>query len=79
MSCVILNPNYTSEEAGGKLALEGKGEHSIWVWENIVDKADNVFVIAHSAGGYCMTRVIMELYDSCINKIKYLAFTDAVV
>lgn len=38
-----------------------------------------MFVVAHSAAGYSMSGVVKKYGESCVQKIGFLGFTDAVL
>ena len=41
-------------------------------------EVEEIFVIAHSAGGGCMAKIIKKYLDHVISKVKYVAFTDGI-
>lgn len=57
-SVLVMNPNYTKDEKGNSVDKQVKGmnTHSLYVWENFVEEnicpAKELFIVAHSAGGY---------------------------
>ena len=54
-------------------------EHASQVWNKFVkeSKFSNVLVLAHSAGGGCVSRIIKDHPDSFFGKVKQLAYTDS--
>jgi hypothetical protein len=61
IAVLVMNPNqWTDEATGKKIPLSSTmREHSLNVWKHIVDKSgfDQLDVIAHSAGGACLTTI----------------------
>ena len=54
--------------------------HVIYVFEEILFKTKcELYLVAHSAAGYCMANVIEKNIDACVEQIKLIAFTDAVL
>ena len=54
-------------------------KHSTYVWGKFVDPcpASEIFMIAHSAGGGCASSIIRKFHDTCVNRAKFIGFTDA--
>ena len=53
--------------------------HASTVWRQYVDKSSfkNLLVLAHSAGGGCVSRLMMDFPESFFGKVKQLAYTDS--
>ena len=66
-----MNPNHPD---GG-----GMETHACRVWNNYVLKSgfDNLLVIAHSAGGGCLTAIQKNFSDTFYNHVKKIAYTDS--
>ena len=82
-SVLVMNPNYTKDEEGNSVDKQVKGmnAHSLYVWENFVEEnncpAKELFIVAHSAGGYWAHQIIVEHENTMVEKVKAIALTDA--
>ena len=81
MQVIILNPNerldpLSKDEIPEFSSME---KHCKYIWQEIIAKMNDskdIYIIAHSMGGYCMTEILTEgIYTENITKI---AFTDSV-
>lgn len=78
-SCIVLNPNLGIHVSGFSDSMEG---HSLYVWENILMNpkfcsADYFLIVAHSAGGYCVTSIFKNFSKVFLEKVISIAFTDS--
>lgn len=69
-SAIVFNPNYRGNEEGAKVpsCVSGMDRHSVFAWESYVEpsQAENIFMIAHSAGGGCAASIIDRHLDDCV-------------
>jgi len=81
MQVIIFNPNeridpISKEEINDFSSME---KHCKYVWQELIGKmnsSNEIFVIAHSMGGFCMTEIMSE--EIYRDKIRKIAFTDSV-
>jgi len=54
-------------------------DHAVWVWERYVKDAgfDKISIVAHSAGGGCLTAIQEEFKDSFYGMVDKIAYTDS--
>lgn len=78
---IIFNPNERHDPISG-ISINGFNsmeKHCKYVWQEIIGKmnsAPEIYIVAHSMGGYCMTEILSEgIYT---DRIKKIAFTDSV-
>lgn len=75
---LIMNPNH-SEDSGERVPLsQDMRSHTKHVWRNyIIDSGfERILLIAHSAGGPCVSEIIAEFSDSFFNQVAKIAYTD---
>jgi hypothetical protein len=84
MSVIVFNPNERKDPKTDKIIQEftTMEKHCNWVWENIVkkySKSKEIYIVAHSMGGYCTVDMIRLFIDDLNNGvIRKIAFTDSV-
>ena len=85
-SLIILNPNERNDDNKDKNKIIKEfptmEKHCIYVYNNIIkknDKIKEIYIVAHSMGGYCTVEILNKNKDDLLNgKIKKIAFTDSV-
>ena len=83
-SVLIMNPNERRDFKTEKKIEEFRTmeEHSVYVYNNIIKKNDNIkeiYIVAHSMGGECTVEILLNNKEDLMNnKIKKIAFTDSV-
>ena len=85
-SLIILNPNERNDDNKDKNKIikefTSMEKHCIYVYNNIIkknDKIKEIYIVAHSMGGYCTVEILNKNKDDLLNgKIKKIAFTDSV-
>lgn len=64
IAVLVMNPNEWKDSKTGKEVplSSGMKEHTENVWRYVVDKSgfDQLYVIAHSAGGPCLTNIQLK-------------------
>lgn len=72
---LVMNPNFKIP------GLPDMGEHAKWVWKNYVEPAgfENILLIAHSAGGGCVSELMLDYPDHFFSTVKEIAYTDSFV
>mgnify|MGYP007125088730 CR=1 FL=1 len=76
---IVMNPNHR-ETAGTRIPqFTSMDKHCNFIWRHYVEPAGfgNLLVIAHSAGGGCVTSLMREFGKSFTSKVKHLAYTDS--
>lgn len=73
-SLIILNPNVVTDRCTHQF------EHCEFVWENLIrnSSAKEIYILAHSFGGVCTTRLLLKYYDEFVSRVKAIALTDSV-
>ena len=85
-SLIILNPNERNDDNKDKNKIIKEfptmEKHCNYVYNNIIknnDKIEEIYIVAHSMGGYCTVDILKQNKDDLLNgKIKKIAFTDSV-
>ena len=54
-------------------------DHAYHVWKEYVEPAgfESILLIAHSAGGGCLTTIQQNFADTFYEKVKQIAYTDS--
>ena len=74
-----MNPNEHSSN-GKRIPLSGSmDEHAFYVWSTYVEPAGfkKINIIAHSAGGGCLTTIQKRFADTFYQKVNKIAYTDS--
>ena len=78
---LVMNPNYNIDPSTKKRVPfnENMGKHAVHIWRNYVEPSgfEKLLVIAHSAGGGCVTDIITTFPETFFNQVKQLAYTDS--
>lgn len=81
MSCLILNPNYLKDEDRDvDPRIDTMKKHWIYAYKKYVIsrcRADEIFIIAHSAGGTCWVELFKKYSSDFLERVKGIAFTDS--
>ena len=84
-SVIIYNPNERRDFEDDEKIIEQfrtMEEHSVYVYNNIVKKNENIkeiYIVAHSMGGSCTVDILLNNKEDLLSgKIKKIAFTDSV-
>jgi hypothetical protein len=81
MQVIIFNPNERLDPISKDEILEFSSmeKHCKFIWKEVIakmNKSKDIYIVAHSMGGFCMTEILSEgIYTENIKKI---AFTDSV-
>jgi len=53
--------------------------HCLYVWKNVVpySKAKEIYIVAHSAGGYCLVDLVTNFQSKFIKNVIKMALTDS--
>lgn len=79
MQVIIFNPNERTDPISREEIKEFSSmeKHCKYVWQEIIGKlnfSNEVYVVAHSEGGVCMTDILADGIDT--DRISKIAFTD---
>ena len=65
---IVMNPNYNRCPQTGHMVpySHTMSDHASWVWDKYVRNSgfDEIYVVAHSAGGMCLNNIINNFGDS---------------
>lgn len=73
VSCVIMNPNHNADS-------ESMADHCAYVWNSLVKPkcpAKSIYIVAHSAGGMCFSRILKENTEEFFARVKAVALSDS--
>ncbi|CAI2375049.1 unnamed protein product [Moneuplotes crassus] len=82
-SVLVMNPNYAQSSNGAEVdpKISGMVNHSNYCWAKFVEEgacpAQEICVVAHSAGGRCMHQIIVNYEITMMTRVKAIALTDA--
>mmetsp|Transcript_19930 Transcript_19930/g.22580 ORF Transcript_19930/g.22580 Transcript_19930/m.22580 type:complete len:339 (-) Transcript_19930:25-1041(-) len=85
-SVIVFNPNYNRDPETKSIIMhnESMEAHCSYVYRNFVLRggsfatpADDLYMVSHSAGGYCTVKLVEEFYDDLNLRLKRLALTDS--
>jgi hypothetical protein len=78
---IVLNPNYNHHPFSGQpiKGSESMSEHAKSVWKHFIEPSGigRLLIIAHSAGGGCVTEIQQSFPESFYSKVVQLAYTDS--
>jgi len=81
MSVIIFNPNCREDpESKEKInEFNNMSNHCLYVWKNVVpySKAKEIYIVAHSAGGYCLVDLVTNFQSKFIKNVIKMALTDS--
>lgn len=79
---LIFNPNFNSDSKSRKKIRhnESHEDHGIYLWQTFIRKsqAHDIYIVAHSRGGATTTALMNTFWDEFKERVKAIAFTDAV-
>ena len=79
-SYIILNPNLNYDSATRERIImsESMPSHCTYVWEKFIKRspAKELYIIAHSAGGYCASILMSRYTEDFLNRVQRIALTD---
>ncbi|OMJ90327.1 hypothetical protein SteCoe_7354 [Stentor coeruleus] len=79
---LIFNPNFNSDSKTNKKIKhnESHGNHGKYLWETFIrnSQAHDIYIVAHSRGGATTTVLMNTFWDEFKERVKAIAFTDAV-
>lgn len=80
-SVIVMNPNQSETNGVPVPYSQTMAEHCSHVWRNYIEPAGfkEILVIAHSAGGRCITDLMGEFSETFFGKVKSLAYTDSYI
>ena len=69
---LVMNPNHGAD--GSNMQT-----HACDVWNKYVKNSGftNIYIIAHSAGGGCMSSIIEDFADTFMDQVSKIAYTDS--
>lgn len=71
---IVMNPNQNDDPATKRKVPfnENMGKHAVHVWRNYIEPSgfEKLLVLAHSAGGGCVTEIIHEFPETFFLKVK---------
>ena len=76
---LVMNPNCSKDPRTGKaVRLSTMPAHTSFIWKKYVQTAGfkDLLVIAHSAGGFCVEKLIKDKSNDFCSQVRHLAFTD---
>jgi len=80
-SILIMNPNMRIDPDTGKSIkyCQSMDQHCLYVWKTFMKtcRAKNVYIVAHSAGGYCLTALLAQNTKEFIERVRKVALTDS--
>ena len=78
---LVMNPNLNRVDGNIIPYSHSMVDHAAWVWEKYVKNAgfDKIDVVAHSAGGGCLKKIMVENYDTFWKQVSKIAYTDSFV
>ena len=78
-----MNPNFNTDPTTQELIPENTSmeDHACYVWEHFVKNCGfkSLYIIAHSAGGGCVTAIMKKYPESFFGMVKQIAYTDSFV
>jgi len=78
---LVMNPNFGSDpETGvGIPHSRSMAEHAAFVWDKYVLNSgfDEICVVAHSAGGGCVSQIQKQFEDTFYSQVSKIAYTDS--
>jgi hypothetical protein len=79
IAVLVMNPNFNQDLDTGKKVPSSSTmtEHAILVWQHyVIDSGfEDVSVVAHSAGGACLTEIQTRFANSFYKQVKKIAYT----
>ena len=80
---LVMNPNYNKDPETQVTIPHNStmAEHAVFVWKNYVEPSgfDKISIIAHSAGGGCLSEIIRVFPETFFTKVHKIAYTDSFV
>lgn len=76
---LVMNPNLNMVD-GKKIPLNfSMDSHAYHAWDTYVENSgfESILIIAHSAGGGCLTTIQREFASTFYQKVKRIAYTDS--
>ena len=82
MACLIMNPNYHEDKKGNPVdpRVSTMEKHWNYVFKKFVVgrcQAEKVYIIAHSAGGRCLTTLYKRFTQEFHDRVKSIVLTDS--
>ena len=78
---LVMNPNLglDPETGVGVPHCATMGDHACFVWQHYVKDSgfDQISIIAHSAGGGCVSEIQRAFADTFYDQVKNIAYTDS--
>lgn len=82
-SCIVLNPNLNiNPETKHHISYnETMDRHTRYVWKKFISPcpAKELYIVAHSAGGYCTGVLLREYTEEFIKRVQLVALTDTMM
>ena len=78
--CLVMNPNESTASNGKKIKYSGTmAKHAVHIWKNYIENSgfEKVLVIAHSAGGGCVTALMSQFSETFFQQVSQIAYTDS--
>lgn len=78
---LVMNPNYNTDPQTEQIIPENSSmeDHACYIWEHFVKDSHfkTLYVLAHSAGGGCVSAIMKKYPESFFSKVKQIAYTDS--
>lgn len=78
---LVMNPNLSRDPESGKPIpfSQNMQEHAVYVWDKYVKDSgfDQISIVAHSAGGGCVSAIQSTFTDTFYQQVKSIAYTDS--
>ena len=78
---IVFNPNLNEVDGNVIPFNQSMGDHSLFVWKHYVEPSNfnSLLIIAHSAGGSCISAIQTGFANTFYKKVKQIAFTDSYI
>lgn len=78
---LVMNPNLSRDPATGA-SIPGSqrmDQHAVFVWNSYVKDSgfNKISIVAHSAGGGCVSAIQSQFADSFYDQVSHIAYTDS--
>jgi len=76
-----MNPNYSRDPSTGAMipGCSSMDKHAVFVWNQYVKDSgfDRISIVAHSAGGGCLSSIQQTFEDTFYSQVCAIAYTDS--
>ena len=79
VAVLVMNPNENLKDSKLIAGSETMQKHAVYVWNRFVKESGftDISVVAHSAGGACLSAILSTFKDSFFEQVKSIAYTDS--